>query len=198
VSSGTTGLQGKLATVWSDLQSLAGNGYLTTSGLTTAGLNKLSSLDLCELTQQTMPNPSTFTSFATGLTGSNGTGGVYADLSGTSPGAEFESNLAAGFSLLTPPSTVTTGDATVQADNSGITAAVSSSGALNSSTTASIQSGLTTLINCVFSSSNSCLITPHVKRISVAVVLDSTRKGVGPSDAVWMSSVVSDPTDGLL
>jgi hypothetical protein len=40
--------------------------------------------------------------------------------------------------------------------------------------------------------------THVMKRISVAVLLGSTRTGVGATRAVWMSSMMSDPQDGLL
>jgi Tfp pilus assembly protein PilV len=202
IGTSASGLQGRLATVWSDLQTLNSEGYLTTSGLTAAATAKLNNLDLCELINVNgaglIPNTSSISALATGLGGSTGTGGIYANLSS----AQTDTSAAAGFSLLTPAATVTATDTDVVSRNGSITTSMSASGSVSTSAVSGVQTSLTNLSNlmsCLTNSSTPCeTLTPHVKRISVAVVLNSIRKGTGPQDAVWMSSLVADPADGLL
>jgi len=202
IGTSASGLQGRLATIWSDLQTLNSEGYLTTSGLTSSATTKLNNLDLCELINVNgagqLPSTTSISSLATGLGGSTGTGGAYANLSS----AQTDASAAAGFTLLTPVATVTATDSDGVSQNGSITTSMSASGSLSSSAVSSVQTSLTNfsnLLSCLTNSSTPCeTLTPHVKRISVAVVLNNPRKGTGPQDAVWMSSLVADPADGLL
>jgi phosphotransacetylase len=93
-------------------------------------------------------------------------------------------------------------DSNLSADNTSISASMSSSGGLSSSVIGAVHTSLTNLrnvLNCVNNIGGCTLTGTHVvKRISVAVVLDPTRAGVGPRKAIWMSSLVTDPSDGLL
>ncbi len=205
VGSSATGLEGMLAPVYSSLQNLQSQGYLTTSGLTSTATSKLGNLNLCQLidtttngvTQGLLPTLGGLTSVATGLGSSSSGAGVYASLSA----AQTDATAAAGFTILTPSATVTATDTDVVNRNGSISASLGSSGALSPSALSGVQTSLgnlSNLLSCLASSTPTCVGASHLKRISVAVVLGGTRSNVGVRKAVWMSSVLGDPVDGLL
>jgi type II secretory pathway pseudopilin PulG len=189
-----TGLQNLLANINSDLTGLGSSGLIDSSGHLT-----ITSLDLCHLPRLSsliaLPSLTNLTNLTAGLTGS---GGVQASLTDL----QSQAQASAGFGLLTPSGTVNNTTASVQADNGNISAAVSSSGSLGAAKLGAVHSALAnlkTILDCV-KNVGGCLNTGnHVdKRISVAVVLDATRAGIGVTKAVWMSSLMTDPQDGLL
>jgi Tfp pilus assembly protein PilV len=182
----TTGLQSALSPITGDLSALQSAGLIDS-----AGHLKVAALDLCHLPRLssllTLPDLAGLTGLSTALTGS---GGVQANLTDL----QARATAAAGFTLLTPAATITGTDASVQADNNSIQAAVNSSGSLSPAKLAAVDKMLKDLANVLTLSTG----THVMKRISVAVVLDPSRSGVGPAKAVWMSSLMSDPQDGLL
>ena len=209
LSASGSGLQKALSTVYADLTNLQSEGYASASGLSATAVTKLNALDLCSLidtvggtTKDLIPNVSGLTGLA-GTLGTTSTGGSINAMLAAAVG-DVGTTGVAGYTVLTPTTTVTNMDTTVNALNSSFSASVSASGSIGS-TGASGAVGVTTslgnltnLLDCITSANPTCITTPHVKRISVAVVLASNRAGVGVQKAVWMSSAVADPADGLL
>jgi hypothetical protein len=93
-------------------------------------------------------------------------------------------------------------NADLSAQNSSIGTDISATGSLSPSNISLVHTGLTGLKNvldCVNNTGGCTSTGTHVvKRISVAVVISQNRSGVGPVQAVWMSSLLTDPQDGIL
>ena len=196
-----TGLQSELSSIQTDLGALQSQNLIDSTGHL-----KIASLDLCHLPKTSpllaLPNVTQLSALATALSGTDGTGGVEGYLSTNSNSVQVELTAAAALGGIPGLSAVLTIDSNLAADNTSIQASMSSSGGLSSSAIGAVHNSLTNLkdvLNCVNDLAGCSLTGTHVtKRISVAVVLDATRAGVGPQKAVWMSSLVTDPSDGLL
>ena len=189
-SSLPTGLQNELSAIQSDLTYLRSQSLIDGSGHVS-----VPSVDLCHLPKLTLPNGAQFRALATVLTDS--TVGVETSLTS----GQADVTAAAGYSIGTPVGDVTATDSSLSSDNGSIQAGIASSAALSPTAIGLVHDGLTNLknlLNCA-DGVGGCLTGTHVtKRISVAVVLNPARAGVGPEQAVWMSSLVTDPSDGLL
>ena len=190
----STGLQNELSAIQGDLNYLRSQNLIDSTGHLT-----ITSLDLCHLPRLALPNITQFTTLATALTDPQV--GVENSLSTSSTSAQAELSLAVGFNSLTGLGVITGTDGNLSGDNTNIQTSMSSNGALSGAAISAVHTGLTDLksvLNCV-NNLGGCLTGTHVtKRISVAVVLTSPHAGVGPQQAVWMSSLVTDPSDGLL
>lgn len=70
---------------------------------------------------------------------------------------------------------------------------IGGAGGINASLT-SLSNDITTLTNLLANAN----VTRNTKRVSVAVTIDSTRSDIAPQQPIWLSTVVTDSTEGLL